>query len=74
MKFGAWFSYLQPLVFGLLGQLLDLLCIELVNVLGQSNDVRVPGILDRGHDALVDVRRRFLEDLLGLFEDRSRRM
>jgi len=70
----GWSPSLQPLVFGLLGQLLDFLCIELVNILGQSNDVRVPGILDRGHDAFLDVRRRFIKDLLGLFEDRGRRV
>lgn len=39
MESSAIRSSLQPLVLDILSHLLDLLCVELVHVLGESNDV-----------------------------------
>lgn len=65
---------LQPLVLDILGHLLDLLRIQIIDILGQANDMSVPGILDRRHHTLLDVCCRLVQELLGLLQDRSRRV
>lgn len=60
---------LQPLVLDILGHLLDLLRIQIIDILGQANDMSVPSILDRRHHTLLDVCCRLVQELLGLLED-----